>query len=309
MAALAALLGLAAALGPNPAPPPAATLGSRPAATPAATRLAGSDPTCGAGTPMRLVPGGPFRAGSDGAEREAGYRLSPPAVRQAAWYDRWEQPPHESSAGPVCLDLTPVTRNAYRAFVKATGRPIPDISRAAYERQGFLVHGYGEVERFRWRDGAPPPATGDHPVVLVSRAGAEAYCAWRGRREGRRLRLPTEEEWEKGARGTDGRWFPWGSEFERSRARTGEDGEAYTAPVDAHPAGASPYGLLDMAGNVFQWTQTPFDEGRTVLKGCGWDDAPGTCRAAFRHGRPPESRHILIGFRCAGRPSGRDPWP
>lgn len=63
--------------------------------------------------------------------------------------------------------------------------------------------------------------------------------------------------------------------------------------------GVSPYGVFDPVGNVFQWTSSAFADGRTILKGCAWDDEPGLCRPAFRHGRPPESRHILIGFRRA----------
>jgi formylglycine-generating enzyme required for sulfatase activity len=71
--------------------------------------------------------------------------------------------------------------------------------------------------------------------------------------------------------------------------------------VARYPNGASPYGLLDAVGNVFQWTSSTLADGRRVLKGCGWDDDAGLCRPAFRHGRSPASRHILIGFRCAAR--------
>ncbi|MCZ6869894.1 MAG: SUMF1/EgtB/PvdO family nonheme iron enzyme, partial [Gammaproteobacteria bacterium] len=76
-------------------------------------------------------------------------------------------------------------------------------------------------------------------------------------------------------------------------------GAAGTAPAGGLPAGATPEGVEDLLGNVFQWTASPFDATRSVLRGCAWDDAPGTCRCAFRHGRPAQSRHVLIGFRCA----------
>jgi formylglycine-generating enzyme required for sulfatase activity len=132
--------------------------------------------------------------------------------------------------------------------------------------------------------------------VLVDREDARAYCAWRGRREGLDLRLPTEAEWEAACRGRRARLFPWGDDWRDDAAQVGADG---TAPVCAHPDGATPEGVHDLAGNVFEWTASAMPDGRPVLKGCAWDDAPGTCRCAFRHGRPASSRHILIGFRCA----------
>lgn len=246
---------------------------------------------------MVVVAGGEFIMGSDAAERRLAYARSSPAVREAAWFDA-ELPRHVVSLPAFCIDRTLVTQEAYAAFVRATGHRRPEISKADYRRQGFLVHDYDrEVTGYLWRSDAPPPRLANHPVVLVSAADAEAYCRWR-RPDGR---LPTEAEWEKAARGNDGRLFPWGDAWDPARLNSAASAIGGTTPVDRYRAGASPYGVLDAVGNVFQWTASSLEDGRRVLKGCGWDDELSLCRPAFRHGRPATSRHILIGFRCATR--------
>ena len=245
---------------------------------------------------MAEIEGGAYRLGSDSAERELGYALSPPSVRRAGWYDAWEATPHVARVAAFLIDRTPVTQGRYAEFVAATGHRAPFIDQPSYIEQGFLAHPYEHVQPFLWTDGAPDSALLDHPVVLVDRADAEAYCKWRGGRDGIELRLPTEAEWEAACRGPGARTFPWGDEWRDGVAQMGSD---FSAPVDAHPEGATPEGVLDLTGNVFEWTGSAMPDGRPLLKGCSWDDAPGTCRCAFRHGRPAASRHILIGFRCA----------
>jgi formylglycine-generating enzyme required for sulfatase activity len=130
----------------------------------------------------------------------------------------------------------------------------------------------------------------------MSAGDAEAYCRWRHPT----LRLPTEAEWEKAARGDRGSIFPWGDAWDPARLNSEASGVGGTTPAGRYASGVSPYGMLDAGGNVFQWTSSTLADGRRVLKGCAWDDEPGLCRPAFRHGRPAASRHILIGFRCAG---------
>ncbi|MFQ5946614.1 MAG: formylglycine-generating enzyme family protein [Anaerolineae bacterium] len=246
---------------------------------------------------MVLIPAGPFWMGSDEAERQLARSLSSDAVRRARWFEA-ELAHRQVSLPTYCLDRHLVTQSDYAAFIMAEGRKPPGITRAEYRQQGFLVHDYDRTwTRFLWRDNRPPAGWDDHPVVLVSAEEAEAYCRWRG------LRLPTEAEWEKGARGTDGRPFPWGAGWDPDRLNSAERGPGRTTPVGRYSGGLSPFGLFDAVGDVFQWTSTSLrDPRRRVVKSCAWDDEAGLCRPAFRHARPASSRHILIGFRCAGRP-------
>ncbi len=240
-----------------------------------------------------LISAGTYHLGSDSVERSLGYDLSPPTVYRARWYDAWERAPYTMELDGFHIDSTPVTQHQYAEFVAATSHRTPYINRADYLDQRFLVHRYDEVIPFLWQNGRPDSQLLDHPVVLVDRDDATAYCEWTG------ARLPSEHEWEAACRGMRGRTFPWGDTW---RNQVAHIDTTFTASVSAHPAAATPTGVADLAGNVFEWTGSPFAEGSAVLKGCSWDDAAGTCRCAFRHGRPAASRHILIGFRCVRDP-------
>jgi formylglycine-generating enzyme required for sulfatase activity len=247
------------------------------------------------------VPAGPFVVGSDTAEREAAYRLDAAgyghdATRQQRWYDG-EPPRTERATGAYAIAVTPVTNNQYAAFVAATGHRVPDVDAATWAASG-LAHPYALTRRHAWVDGRVPPDRDRHPVVLVSRADAEAYALWLSATEGARWRLPTEDEWEKAARGSDGRRFPWGDAFDPSRLNSHDAGPYDTVPVGGFPAGASPYGVLDAAGQVFEWTASRAGDGRSIVKGGSWDDRGcGVCRPAARHARSDDLRHILVGFR------------
>jgi formylglycine-generating enzyme required for sulfatase activity len=167
---------------------------------------------------MVLIPAGEFLMGSD-------------SKRDQDAQDR-EQPQHTLYLPDYYLARTPVTNAHYAAFVRATGHRQPE----------------------GWRDGNPPKDKADHPVVYVSWYDAVAYCRWLSEVTGKPYRLPSEAEWEKGARGNDGRIYPWGNQWDARLCNNRETGGEDTTPVGAYPQGASPYGLLDMAGNVYEWT-------------------------------------------------------
>ena len=250
---------------------------------------------------LAAVPAGAFIAGSDRGEREAAYRLDAGAyghdlTRRGRWYEG--EPPRQTAAtSAFAITVTPITNARYAAFVDATGRPVPAVDAETWAGYG-LVHPFERTRRHAWDGGRPPTGRADHPVVLVSHQDARAYAEWLSAETGERWRLPTETEWEKAARGTDGRRFPWGDSFEPSRLNSHDRGPFDTVPVGSYPAGASPFGLLDASGQVFEWTATPAGAGRFIVKGGSWDDKGcGVCRPAARHARPAELKHILIGFR------------
>jgi formylglycine-generating enzyme required for sulfatase activity len=247
------------------------------------------------------IPAGAFVTGSDAGEREAAYRLDEAAyghrvTRERGWYD--DEAPRRTERLPAfAITRTPVTNRLYAAFVAGSGHAAPDVDRPAWASYG-LVHPYASTRRHAWRQGAPPEGREDHPVVLVSHADAEAFAGWLSAETGRRWRLPSALEWEKAARGTDGRRFPWGDAWDPRRLNSHDAGPFDTLPVGRFSAGASPYGLLDAAGQVFEWTATSDGPGRYLVKGGSWDDRGcGVCRPAAGHGRPAGLKHILIGFR------------
>jgi formylglycine-generating enzyme required for sulfatase activity len=217
--------------------------------------------------------------------------------------------PRETRVGSFRIMRHEVTNRQFAAFVAATGYRTDAEEAGA----GFVWDG-------RWRNvaGAPSGAgstiegLSEHPVVQVSARDAEAYCAHYGHR------LPTEAEWEYAARGVDGRRFPWGNAPPRqgsdpARANFGTvaccapsaaDGYGKTAPVGSYPQGASPFAVLDMAGNVWEWTATAFP-GRPderAIRGGGWGNDPYCLRASYRHGNPPHFSLDMVGFRCAADP-------
>jgi formylglycine-generating enzyme required for sulfatase activity len=257
----------------------------------------GTEPT----PDLVAIPAGPFIAGSDAAERERAYQLDEDAyghsvTRDRGWYDG------ERNRGAVVtaaygITRTPITNAQYAAFIAATGYPAPNVDEATW--RGYrLVHPYARRRPYAWIGGKPPPGLERHPVVMVSHGDAMAYAAWLRAETGMAWRLPSEIEWEKAARGSDGRTFPWGNEFDAGRLNSHDAGPFATMAVGSFPSGASPFGLLDGAGQVFEWTATAAGAGRYLVKGGSWDDRGcGICRPAARHSRPWDIKHILIGFR------------
>ncbi|HEY5599842.1 MAG TPA: formylglycine-generating enzyme family protein, partial [Candidatus Manganitrophaceae bacterium] len=170
---------------------------------------------------MILIPEGAFLMGNNGR----------PAAEGSG--DEDEQPSHRRFVKSFHIDVYETTNAMYKRFIDAVQGEPPLL----------------------WRNGNYPPGKANHPVVYVSWYDADAYCRWAGKR------LPTEPEWEKAARGTDRRHFPWGEQFDNKKANTPqywlakgvEVSQGDTTPVGAFEAGKSPYGLYDMAGNVYEW--------------------------------------------------------
>ncbi len=152
----------------------------------------------------------------------------------------WEQPQHSVELSEYSIGKYPATNREYQAFVREAKYKSP---------QG-------------WDGDQYPPEKGDHPVVRVSWDDAQEYCKWLSKKANKTYRLPTEAEWEKAARGDkDARVFPWGDEFDPKKANTDKAGIGDTSPVGQFsPQGDSPYGCVDMAGNIWEWCTDWFNE-------------------------------------------------
>jgi len=204
-----------------------------------------------------------------------------------------ETEPNESPAQTLELpayqiDRFEVTNDDFTLFVNATGY------QTEAEKKGAKKN---------WRTEAE--GNGNHPVVRVTWNDAQAFCAWLGKR------LPTEQEWEKAARGEQGNLFPWGNTFDASKANLKASGIRGTVAVGSFPGGASPYGVEDMAGNVWEWTADPYQgypgssyvdefysDELKVTRGGGWFDDEPQARASNRSAAAPDSANDDLGFRC-----------
>ncbi|TEU12485.1 MAG: formylglycine-generating enzyme family protein [Anaerolineales bacterium] len=200
--------------------------------------------------------------------------------------DSDEQPVHTVYLDAFYIDKTEVTNTQYRKCVEA-GRCDTPRKTTYYDNADYA----------------------QHPVVYVSWNDADAYCRWADKR------LPTEAEWKKAARGTDGRTYPWGEGLDCDHAQYSECAGG-TVPVGSKPKGASPYGALDMVGNVWEWVADWYDPGyysqspgrnppgpdsgeRRVLRGGSWHSNQRFARCAYRVGGNPRYWYFYVGFRCA----------
>ncbi|MBW2523984.1 MAG: SUMF1/EgtB/PvdO family nonheme iron enzyme [Deltaproteobacteria bacterium] len=199
-----------------------------------------------------------------------------------------ELPVREASVEPFCISRTEITHGMFARCVDAGFCPepffLPEFDPDSWNRKclwGYVREGLTEDP---WHEGSRR----DNPVNCVSSEHAQAYCAWAG------TRLPTDDEWEYAARGDDGRAYPWGDdESPHNRARWFFD-PGVTTDVGSYPRGMSPFGVMDMAGNVQEWTAD------LHLRGGGWDHCdPQALHASVRRSIPPDYVSPMTGFRCA----------
>ena len=262
---------------------PSATASSTPTKAVTVTPAPSSSPSALSGQtmPMILIPAGDFIMGSNGGNDD-------------------EKPVHNVYLDAYYIDKYKVTNVLYKACAEAQVCAPPKFNNS-YLRPTY----YGDARY------------DDYPVIGVTWNMAKAYCEWRG------ARLLTEAEWEKAARGTDARMYPWGDSIDQSRANYNNNNDSNyigdTSAVDAYPSGVSPYGVFDMAGNVWEWVADIYDAnyysasplanplGPTsgpyrVIRGGSWDSDAMSLRSARRSWNDPSSANIYIGFRCARNP-------
>ncbi|NJP06778.1 MAG: SUMF1/EgtB/PvdO family nonheme iron enzyme [Chloroflexaceae bacterium] len=162
-----------------------------------------------------------------------------------------EKPQHTLELPTYYISQTPITNAQFRPFVEGDGYTNPNY----WTTNGWQWRQNGKIIEPRlWND--PQWNGADYPVVGINWFEAVAYCRWLSTQTGQKYRLPTEAEWEKAARGPDGHIWPWGNQWEAGRCNSEEAGLKRTTPVGSYPSGASPYGVLDMAGNVWEWCAT-----------------------------------------------------
>jgi hypothetical protein len=185
------------------------------------------------------------------------------------------------SLGAFRVERLPVTHAAYERFVRETGHRPP----------------------LYWPAGHLPEDLRDHPVVGVDYFDALAYARWAG------LDLPYEDEWERAARGTDGRTWPWGDAGDLPASNTARTGYKMTLPVGFYPENESPDGVKDLVGNTWEITHSPAPGGGVVVRGGSWFDFAFHAKSWFRFAARPTARNGSIGFRCVRRPAPRTDAP
>ncbi len=269
-------LGMLAGISPLTSPAALWWSDAAPSRSPAAA------PNPGLGSPLTVG------LGSTPAERERAYHW----CRQSdlkdscrlVWYQSEVQ--RRATLRPFAMDTLEVTNGEFAAFVAATDHVTTAERTGKAQVMNFPVNG------FSWRHPWGPSSTfdPDHPVSYVSHDDAAAYCHWRGGR------LPSRDEWEFAARGLEGRQFPWGDTWELTRAHWNAQGPVVAG---SRPGGATPGGIYDLAGNVWEWTAAAEGEATARLKGGSWlERTPAHLRAAASREAPRDSAHADGGFRC-----------
>lgn len=234
-------------------------------------------------------------------------RVPSGTVRMGSRFHPREEPPRTLMVPEFQIGHVPVTVNQYAAFL---------MSKAVDDRQFWSEAGWawrrGDLPGWGREDRAKPDGWSvqdrrfHHPVSGVTFFEAEAYCAWIGKIKKKSVRLPTEEEWERAARGDDRRPFPWGEEFDPSLTNTLEADVGLTVDTSKLEGDRSPFDVQDMAGNVQEWTTslyTPLADERyadtvvRVARGGSFNDTAYAARTSYRRGYPPGYFFPYLGFR------------
>lgn len=230
-----------------------------------------------------------------------------------------ERPVHRVFLREYSIGRFPVTQEEFARFVRDTGHPAPAVRSLPLITAGGRDAIFKELAvPYVWHNGEPPPGHGTHPVVLITHDDAVAYCHWLARLIGRGVRLPTEAEWEKAARGgVDGQRYPWGDDIDPSRCNFLVDPATKprrgTRPTGTFPPNA--YGLYDISGNVWEWVSDwygadyyavsdpadprgPQAGHMRIVRGGSWVNEDVTMlRCGYRHKVPPDTYAYSIGFR------------
>jgi formylglycine-generating enzyme required for sulfatase activity len=234
-----------------------------------------------------------------------------------------ERPVHRVRVSEFFIGRFPVTNDEYARFIRATGHAAPGIHRLPLIASGGREALFDKFAApYVWHGGEPPAGRGNHPVVLVTHDDAIAYCAWLSVMLSRPVRLPTEAEWEKAARGgVDGARYPWGDDIDTSRCNYLSDSST-KAQRGTRPSGVygpNSFGLCDVIGNVWEWMadwygseyyseseaadpQGPPIGSLRIVRGGSWvTEDVAMMRCAYRHSVPPDTYAYSIGFRvvCA----------
>jgi formylglycine-generating enzyme required for sulfatase activity len=219
----------------------------------------------------------------------------------------WRQPADATSAAlnsPLRPDVGDMVDVPAGAFTLGSDEP-GTLSRRQLDLPAFQIDKYevtnAQYDRFVQETGHPAPwgtfpdAQADDPVTNVSWQDAQAYCEWAGKR------LPTEAEWEKAARGTDGRIYPWGDQWDQDMANLEQANAGSIQPVGSYPDGASPFGAHDMSGNVWEWVEDWFgaDQSAKVIRGGAWNAISQWGQTTARNSARPTNAQDNLGFRCA----------
>jgi serine/threonine-protein kinase len=260
------------------------------------------------GTPMGLrwslaatAPTGAQSASTASANDEVELVLIPAGEFTMGHKDSYDTLPVRRMNLPAFyIDKYEVTNKRYKRFIDATGYKVPwsqDPAVAAYA--------------WNWQKRMYPEGKGDDPVVLINWEDARAFCAWAGKT------IPSEAQWEKAARGANGKSYPWGNAWEAAKANTSESGVKQTAPAGSFKADVSEYGVNDLAGNVSEWVEewfapypgnpmTNYEERDKykILRGGSWDYAHSIANGYHRQYALPQSQMAAIGFRCVKAADG-----